>query len=252
MGGPREPNNDMIIYKTINLINGKLYVGQDSKNNPEYLGSGTIIKRAIKKYGKENFKKKILEKCKTKFELDEKEKFWIKELNVINDGYNMSEGGDGCLGCKQSEETKQKRREKNIGNKNPMFGKKLSDDTIIKRSEKVKKKGTFAGENNPNFKFKIKESELRSMFIKDNMTIKEISTIYGCSRDVINNNLRKYNINKVKSNKHNLNINDINNYLNEGLTQVEIGRIYGCSNKLINKYIKKHNNSNNNNNNKDE
>lgn len=48
----------MIIYKTTNKINGKIYVGLDTKNNPKYLGSGKIIKFAIKKYGKENFEKK--------------------------------------------------------------------------------------------------------------------------------------------------------------------------------------------------
>jgi len=41
----------MIIYKTINLINNKSYIGKDHKNNPEYLGSGKLLKHAIKKYG---------------------------------------------------------------------------------------------------------------------------------------------------------------------------------------------------------
>ena len=41
----------MIVYKTTNLINGKIYIGKDMKNNPNYLGSGTILRRAIKKYG---------------------------------------------------------------------------------------------------------------------------------------------------------------------------------------------------------
>jgi hypothetical protein len=41
----------MIIYKTTCLINGKIYVGQDSKNNPDYLGSGIYLNRAIKKHG---------------------------------------------------------------------------------------------------------------------------------------------------------------------------------------------------------
>ena len=43
----------MIIYKTINKINNKIYVGQDSKNNYNYLGSGKILKKAINKYNKE-------------------------------------------------------------------------------------------------------------------------------------------------------------------------------------------------------
>ena len=33
----------MIIYKTINLLNGKVYVGKDEKNNPNYYGSGKIL-----------------------------------------------------------------------------------------------------------------------------------------------------------------------------------------------------------------
>jgi len=39
----------MIIYKTTNLVNGKVYVGQDSKNNPDYLGSGKIHSDETKK-----------------------------------------------------------------------------------------------------------------------------------------------------------------------------------------------------------
>ncbi len=153
----------MIIYKTTNLINNKFYIGQDSKNNPEYLGSGTIIKKAINKYGKENFKKEILDICLDKEELDIKEIYWIKELKSIENGYNISSGGNGCLGCKQSDETKEKRRLKNIGDKNPMYGKTLSKKTLIKRSEKVKNEKTFSGENNPNFKYKI-EKCFSSMF----------------------------------------------------------------------------------------
>jgi len=50
----------MIIYKTTNIINGKIYVGKDESNNPAYLGSGYALKPAIKKYGKENFRKRSL------------------------------------------------------------------------------------------------------------------------------------------------------------------------------------------------
>ena len=37
-----------IIYKTTNIINGKIYVGQDKQNNPKYLGSGKILRYANK------------------------------------------------------------------------------------------------------------------------------------------------------------------------------------------------------------
>jgi hypothetical protein len=49
-----------IIYITTNLINNKKYIGADKNNNPKYLGSGLIIKLAIKKYGKNNLQKMAL------------------------------------------------------------------------------------------------------------------------------------------------------------------------------------------------
>ena len=86
----------MIVYKITNLINNKIYIGKDEKNRAHYMGSGLYIKRAIKKYGKENFKKEILEECKTKDELCEKEKSWIKKLNyIVPNGYNITKGGEG-------------------------------------------------------------------------------------------------------------------------------------------------------------
>jgi hypothetical protein len=87
----------MIIYKTINLINGKFYIGKDSNNNPNYLGSGIILKNAIKKHGKENFEKITLQKCASRKELNEREIYWIKKLNATNKkiGYNLAPGGEG-------------------------------------------------------------------------------------------------------------------------------------------------------------
>jgi group I intron endonuclease len=87
----------MEIYKIKNLINGKCYVGKSVKNNENYFGSGTIIRRAIKKYGKNNFEKTVLwQGLITEKELNEKEIFWIKELvTQIPYGYNISSGGIG-------------------------------------------------------------------------------------------------------------------------------------------------------------
>lgn len=87
----------MVIYKITNLLNDKIYIGKDKHNNPNYLGSGRLIKQAIKKYGKQNFKKEVLEYCNTENELCERELFWIKELNSIytSGGYNLTIGGEG-------------------------------------------------------------------------------------------------------------------------------------------------------------
>ena len=87
----------MIIYKTTNNINDKIYVGQDAINDPSYFGSGLILERAIKKYGIHNFRKEILEHCSSKQQLNEREIFWIAILDSTNrcKGYNIAKGGSG-------------------------------------------------------------------------------------------------------------------------------------------------------------
>jgi len=166
----------MIIYKITNLINDKIYVGQDIKDNPKYFGSGTSIKLAIKKYGKENFKKETLEICSDEKHMDEREIHWIKELNSTNwkIGYNICEGGrtfrsmkgenNPMFGKHLPEETKEKIREKRklqkmteeqkeqlrikwLGDENP--GKNKSKETIEKISES--RKGKCVGEEHPMF-----------------------------------------------------------------------------------------------------
>lgn len=86
----------MIIYKTTNLINNKVYVGKDCKNNPSYLGSGLLLKRAINKYGRHNFIKEVIDNAENINDLNEKEIFWIDKLNTFTPiGYNIARGGTG-------------------------------------------------------------------------------------------------------------------------------------------------------------
>jgi group I intron endonuclease len=84
-----------IIYKTTNLINGMIYVGQHwTSADDRYLGSGIWFLRAVKKYGKENFKRETLEFC-TKNNIDEKEEYWVKKTQARDPkiGYNILKGG---------------------------------------------------------------------------------------------------------------------------------------------------------------
>ncbi len=53
----------MEIYKITNNINKKIYIGKDITCNPNYFGSGVFIKKAITKYGRENFTKEIIDFC---------------------------------------------------------------------------------------------------------------------------------------------------------------------------------------------
>jgi group I intron endonuclease len=151
----------MIVYMTINLVNNKKYIGIDSKNNPDYLGSGKILKKAIEKYGRENFQKILLEECNSKEELFEKEKEWIGFFNAVNDKefYNILSGGQGVLGYIYTEDQKKRRSENNIGDKNPMFGKsaygvwleKYGEAEALNKMKELKEKRSVlqSGKNNP-------------------------------------------------------------------------------------------------------
>lgn len=87
----------MIIYKVTNLLNGKIYIGQSIKDDPNYFGSGVLIKNAIEKYGKQNFIKELIDTANSVDELNEKEIYWISEYNSTDKkiGYNLCSGGKG-------------------------------------------------------------------------------------------------------------------------------------------------------------
>ena len=86
------------VYKTTNLINGKIYVGLHVTSNLEddYLGSGSQLKSAVKKYGKENFKREYIKICNSPEEMYELEADIVNEDFVKrSDTYNMKTGGTG-------------------------------------------------------------------------------------------------------------------------------------------------------------
>ena len=90
-------NNFMVIYKVINKLNGKWYIGKDASNRTYYYGSGIAIKNAIAKYGKDNFEKTILESCLDKNHLNDREKYWIAVTGAVTNpnSYNLASGGEG-------------------------------------------------------------------------------------------------------------------------------------------------------------
>jgi group I intron endonuclease len=91
-------DKEYVIYKTTNKLNGKFYIGKDEHNNPKYLGSGKLLHQAIKKYGRENFEKEIIEYCSSQTHCD-REVFWINELNSFSPkGYNIMDGSFGSFG----------------------------------------------------------------------------------------------------------------------------------------------------------
>ncbi|AJA42236.1 GIY-YIG homing endonuclease [Staphylococcus phage vB_SepM_ phiIPLA-C1C] len=127
------------VYITTCLVNGKKYIGKFlySRINSweKYLGSGTYLKQDIKKYGKENFKKEIVQGYYTKEELEKAEEELILKTNAVYDDsyYNVklsSVGGDIFTTNPRKEEIRQMRREQMGGKGNHQYGKKKTDKMI--------------------------------------------------------------------------------------------------------------------------
>ena len=131
------------IYKTINLINGKIYIGKHITKNPydKYMGSGNEIKKAIKKYGRKNFLKEVLFIFDNVDDMNSKERELITEIEVNSElYYNECIGGiGGNLSLRKGrkyedfysnpDDVKIKISLSKIGNLNPMYGKHHSTKT---------------------------------------------------------------------------------------------------------------------------
>lgn len=157
------------IYKITNLLNGKIYVGKRVKENAsdmeKYYGSGIAIKLAIQKYGKENFKKEVLEKVEDKNLLGERERFWIAKLDAQNPGigYNLSPGGDGGCTSASAKKGAETRRQ---------HGYRCSEETKKKLSE-AHKGQKFSDEHKQNLR---RNHHLRTthIILKDDFTYQKI------------------------------------------------------------------------------
>ena len=145
------------IYSITNTLNNKRYIGysidiqrrwtthkRDLQNNKH---ENSHLQNAYNKYGENAFEFEIIEEC-IKENIKEKEKYWIAFYNSKNEGYNMSEGGDGILN--PTEDVRKKiseglKGEKNgmygvhlIGELNGMYGKQHTEETKKILSEKAK------------------------------------------------------------------------------------------------------------------
>ena len=86
------------IYKITNNLNSKIYIGkhQTKDLNDGYMGSGKHLKRAIIKYGIENFKKEILFQFDNESDMNAKEAELVTgEFSLREDTYNLCVGGQG-------------------------------------------------------------------------------------------------------------------------------------------------------------
>lgn len=171
-----------LIYKTTNLINNKIYIGSHRTGNIEdnYLGSGTLLKQAIKKYGKENFIKEILYIFDNADEMVQMERDLVNEefVNQRNT-YNMEIGGSG--GKIWTKELRDKMSESKKDSIPWNKGKKTGS---LSEQHKQKMSDSLSGKNNPMYGkpayYKMTESE----------------------KEQWASNISKGNTGKVRTNKH--------------------------------------------------
>lgn len=183
------------IYKTTNLVNGKIYIGQheikDFKFNDLYIGSGGMkFRNSVKKYGRKNFKRKILKLCYTINQLNGYETYFIKKFNATdpNIGYNLLPGPPNLLNPSKLPHVKEIKSKKFTGSGNPMFGIKGENHHLFGTKLSEERRNKLRGKNNPMFgkvsPFKNKHHSNESKRIlsekmKKRFSMKENHPMYG-------------------------------------------------------------------------
>lgn len=140
------------IYEVTNNINGKKYIGKRKCTCPieedTYMGSGKLIKKAINKYGKDNFSKTILKICEDENSAFKWEEHFIKEVNAFKNPnyYNISAGkaGFNCFAGKSEEELNLWKKRMSEARK----GRIITDEWKAKIIKTRKEKGVGVGEKN--------------------------------------------------------------------------------------------------------
>lgn len=161
------------IYCIENKIDGKKYIGKDSRLPKRMvfhlreLKKGkhinTYLQNSWNKYGEENFDFYIIEECENK-NLSEKEVFYIRYLETKSpNGYNCTDGGEGMKGRKHSPETLEKMRVSQTGRKHSEETKKKISDSnmghVLSEEAKQKISDANSGENSVWFGRKHTEDE---------------------------------------------------------------------------------------------
>ncbi len=197
-----------IIYKIISP-NNKIYVGQTYNLNQRmddykcirHRSKKSIIIASIMKYGWKNHIMSVLEEVDDS-KLDEREMFWIKELNTLypdnKDGMNLTKGGLGCRQSWKHDKDRVAKARLRCGVNAPGYGKKLSVEAKMKISAAVSK---YNKENNKkplpqcyktaqrNNKNPVICYDVDGNFLSEYDSIKDASKILGIDRKTANDAL---------------------------------------------------------------
>jgi hypothetical protein len=182
---------------SINTINNKKYIGKDVQNNPNYLGSGLDLKKAIKKYGKTNFKKIILEECSSKDELWKREEYWLTKFDVKNNPefYNRTNKAFGAwenrIYTPISKSTKQKMSMAHKGILLTKEHKQAISKGMEGHSKTEEWKSNLSKSATQSFGRKVFQKDLQGNLIKEWNSGKEAAQELRLGYTAINNACRK-------------------------------------------------------------
>lgn len=198
------------IYKIVNKINGKIYIGQTTTNLEERWrqhcrieSNCRYLKYAFEKYGINNFNFIMICVCFDE-DLNQYEIKYMEKLNsMAPNGYNLREGGKGG---KHHEETKKKisktlKDRTDIVRTKPQLGKPLSQETKKKisnslklRTDLVRKFPSWLGKTHTEetkkimsekHKIKINQYDLNNNFIQSFNSISEAGKKTNIDRSTI-------------------------------------------------------------------
>ena len=129
----------MVIYRTTHTPSGKMYIGKDINNNDSYFGSGAEIKKIIKKEGKVNFTKEILETVPSKELLPEREIYWLEKYDVENNPNYLNKTNKAFGNSGMPMEARRKISEAHKGRpKSPQMKQRLSASRTGKKRIQIK------------------------------------------------------------------------------------------------------------------
>lgn len=194
------------IYKITNKLNGKIYIGQTLKSLEERFQKhcwkttekdkyhmNMAIKKAIRKYGKENFTIELIEEVNQEL-LDVREIYWISFYDSYNKGYNCTLGGQNGA----TRKTKLTWKEENEVIEAKFLGfsiKEIGDAYNIDRSTvcNIFKRHDLRMPNKRNLESKINKDAF-VQFLSTNPTCKEIENKFKICRCSVYNYLKKHHI----------------------------------------------------------
>ena len=188
------------IYATINNITEQIYIGQHQTENLDdgYKGSGLHLCRAIRKYGKENFDTFVLSEHNSWDEMNNQEKLWVDQEWVDQDNsYNLKPGGqDNREDFRHTNISRKKISESQTGDKSHWSWKK--NHTI--ESKKMMSINS-SGEKNGMYGRKHTKESIAKMKAKRAKVVYETRKCSYCDKVGTGPNMTRYHFDNCKENK---------------------------------------------------